>query len=133
MIVLDASVAVEWLLGRPKAEAFEARAFSKAAIALAWHAPHLLDVEVAQVLRRLVTGNLVSAARADAALDDLADLALIRYPHDWLLHRVWELRHDLTAYDATYVALAEALGAPLVTCDARLAGAPGHHARVEVI
>ena len=108
MIVLDASAVVEWLLQSPKAEAVEGRAFSDARSQR--HAPHLLDVEVAQALRRLVVANKMSASRAEQALEDLSDLSLIRYPHDWLLGRVWELRHNLTAYDATYVALAEALG-----------------------
>ncbi|HEY1246363.1 MAG TPA: type II toxin-antitoxin system VapC family toxin, partial [Hyphomicrobiaceae bacterium] len=66
-------------------------------------------------------------------LADLGELPLQRYPHDWLLPRVWELRHILTAYNAVYVALAEALDAPLVTRDARLAAAPGHQARIEVM
>lgn len=71
--------------------------------------------------------------RAQAALNDLADLPLNRYPHDVFLFRIWELRHTLTAYDAAYLALAEALAAPLVTCDARLASAPGHRAWVELL
>ena len=75
----------------------------------------------------------MTAVRGREALDDLRDLPLIRYPHDFVLSRIWELRHNLTAYDATYVALAEALEVPLVTCDRSIAVAPGHHARVEVI
>ena len=71
--------------------------------------------------------------RGAQALDDLADLPIHRYPHDLLLPRIWELRANLTAYDAAYVALAEALGAPLLTRDARLAAAPGHEARIEVV
>jgi hypothetical protein len=66
------------------------------------------------------------------AARDLADLTIVRYPHHPLADRVWALRHNLTAYDATFVALGEALGVPLVTCDARLAGAQGHQARVEL-
>lgn len=131
MIVLDASAVVEWLLQLAKADAVEARAFSDAQSQC--HAPHLLDVEVAQVLRRLVAAKQLAASRAEQALDDLEDLSLIRYPHDWLLDRIWELRHNLTAYDATYVALAEALDRPLITCDRRIKEAPGHAARVEVI
>ena len=131
MIVLDASAVVEWLLQSAKAEAVEARAFSGATSQR--HAPHLLDVEVAQALRRLVTAKRMSARRAEQALEDLSDLTLIRYPHDWLLSRIWELRGNLTAYDATYVALAEALELPLVTCDRRIKDAPGHDAHVEVI
>jgi predicted nucleic acid-binding protein len=75
----------------------------------------------------------MSDARGQEALQDFLDLPLVRYPHDFLLPRVWELRKDLTAYDAVYVALAEALGFPLVTCDANIAGAPGHSAEVDVV
>lgn len=71
--------------------------------------------------------------RAQQALSDLADLPISRYPHDLFLFRIWQLRQNLTAYDAAYVALAEALSAPLLTRDARLASAPGHRARVELL
>ena len=97
------------------------------------HAPHLLDVEVAQVLRRYALAGDVDAERCCAALDDLAGLPLSRYPHDFLMSRVWDLRANLSAYDAVYVALAEALDAPLLTRDQRLANAPGHRARVELV
>ena len=97
------------------------------------HAPHLLDVEVAQVVRRYTAAGELNAERGREALADLADFPLLRYPHDFLLPRVWELRHNLTAYDAVYVALAEALGAPLLTRDQRLAAAPGHHVQVELV
>lgn len=96
------------------------------------HAPHLLDVEVAQVLRRYAAAGELSAQRGLEALTDLADFPVHRYPHDVLLPRIWELRHHVTAYDAAYLALAETLIAPLVTCDARLASAPRHTAKVEV-
>lgn len=132
MIVLDASAAIEWLLQTPKAATIEARLFSKTAQP-PWHAPHLLDVEVAQVLRKQVAKGVMSDARGKEALQDFLDLPLVRYPHDFLLPRVWELRKNLTAYDAVYVALAEALGFPLVTCDANIAGAPGHSAQVDVV
>ena len=132
MIVLDASAAIEWLLQTPKAAAIEARLFSKTAPP-GWHAPHLLDVEVAQVLRKQVAKGVMSDGRGQEALQDFLDLPLVRYPHDFLLPRVWELRKNLTAYDAVYVALAEALGFPLVTCDANIAGAPGHSAQVDVV
>lgn len=133
MIVLDASAAVEWLLQTPKAPAIEERLFDRSAEPSRWHAPHLLDVEVAQVLRKQVARGVMSDARGHEALQDLLDLPLTRYPHDFLLPRVWELRNNLTAYDAVYVALAEALEASLVTCDASIAAAPGHHAQVDVI
>jgi len=96
------------------------------------HAPHLLDVEVAQVLRRYAAAGELSPERGSEALADLADFPLHRYSHDVFLSRIWELRQNVTAYDAAYLALAEALAAPLVTCDARLASAPRHAARVEV-
>jgi predicted nucleic acid-binding protein len=97
------------------------------------HAPHLVDVEVAQALRRLVAHGRLSDDRAHDARLDLDDLPLTRYPHGALLGRAWALRHVLTAYDAVYVALAEVLDAPLLTCDARLSRAPGIHARVELV
>jgi predicted nucleic acid-binding protein len=90
-------------------------------------------VEVAQVLRRYALSGDVGAERCRAALDDLAALPLNRYPHDFLMSRVWELRTNMSAYDAVYVALAEALDAPLFTRDRRLAKAPGHRARVELV
>jgi predicted nucleic acid-binding protein len=83
-------------------------------------------------LRRMTIGGAIAEDRAADVRRDFADLALVRYPHEPLSERVWELRHNLTAYDATFVALAEALGVPLVTCDARLASAPGHAASVEL-
>jgi len=95
------------------------------------HAPHLIDLEVAQALRRLVIAGGLGAARALEALDDFSDLPLIRYPHQLVLGRIWELRGQLTAYDGAYVALAELLGAPLVTRDERLAKTTGHRARIE--
>lgn len=130
MIVLDASAVVEWLLRLPRAGQVEHRL---SRLDESMHAPHLIDVEVAQVVRRLTAGGAVRADRGRQALQDLADLGLERHPHDVLLSRVWQLRENLTAYDAVYVALAEALDAPLVTLDARLAAAPGHEARIDVV
>ena len=129
MIVLDASAVLEWLLQTRVGARIEARVFAEAATL---HAPHLVDIEVAQVLRRYVKKGLITGSRGDQALEDLVDLSLTRYPHDMLLSRIWALRDNLTAYDAAYVALAEALDAPLVTCDTKIAAAPGHRARVEV-
>jgi predicted nucleic acid-binding protein len=80
-----------------------------------------------------VAKGLVSEARGQTALDDFLQIPVLQYPHDVLLPRVWELRKNLTAYDAVYVALAEALEMPLVTCDANIARAPGHRARVDAI
>ncbi len=130
MIVLDASAAFEWLLGTPTGARVDERMLSRAE---SLHAPHLIDVEIAQVLRRYAALGAVTAARAREAMQDLIDLPLIRYPHDLLLPRIWVLRENFTAYDAAYVALAEALGAPLLTCDRKIASGALHHARVEVI
>jgi predicted nucleic acid-binding protein len=94
-------------------------------------APHLLDTEVLHAFRTLVRLRSVGLSRAEAALQSFARLPLERLPHDVLRTRVWELRANLSAYDATYVAAAESLGLPLVTCDGRLARAPGHRATVE--
>jgi predicted nucleic acid-binding protein len=93
----------------------------------------LLDIEVAQVIRRYAARGEIDGERGGEALGDLADLRLQRYPHVFLLPRVWELRHNITAYDAVYIGLAEALDAPLLTRDHRLAGAAGHRARVELV
>lgn len=129
MIVLDASVTIEVLLQTPAGRDLTSRLLDPGE---SLHAPHLIDLEVAQVLRRFVTAGELHAERGTEAIVDLADLPLVRYPHDLFLPRIWQLRQNLTAYDAAYVALAEALDAPLLTRDRRLATAP-HHARVELI
>ena len=129
MIVVDASVVVEFLM-RTDVGMRAAERLLDDRVTL--HAPHLLDVEIAQVLRRLHAAGQFDAGRGRQALGDLADLPINRYPHAMMLTRVWELQADLTAYDAAYVALAEALRAPLLTCDRRLARAPGHNARIEL-
>jgi predicted nucleic acid-binding protein len=129
MIVLDASATVDWLLQTTVGRRIEHRMYSARE---SLHAPHLLDLEVAQVLRRLVREGMVPGNRADEAVRDLLDLRLTRYPHFMLLPRVWQLRHNFSAYDAAYVGLAERLGAPLITRDGRLAAASGHTAVVEL-
>ena len=130
MIVVDASALLEVLLRTPAGLSVERRLFGSGQTL---HAPHLLDLEVAQVIRRYAaTGNL-DQERGRAALADMMDLPLRRYPHDFLLPRIWQLRDNLTAYDASYVALAELLDAPLVTRDARLATSSGHSAHVELV
>jgi len=96
-------------------------------------APELIDLEVASVLRRLLLVGRLPGCRADQALSDLVELPLRRVPHRPLLARCWSLRENLTIYDASYVALAEALDATLLTADARLARAPGLHCEVEVL
>ena len=130
MIVVDASALLEFLLQTPLGTRVEARLFRDQD---EFHSPHLADVEVTQGLRRLVRAGEVSPDRAADAIADLADLDLHRHPHLDLLTRAWKLRENVTAYDAMYVALAEALDAPIVTCDTPLAKAPGHRAHIEVI
>ena len=130
MIVLDASAAIEWLLQTSTGQRVEQQIFSQSE---SLHAPHLLDVEIIQVLRRLVRERVISAVRADQAITDLLDLRINRYPHFVLLPRIWQLRHNLSAYDAAYVALAEELDAILLTSDARLASASGHSAQIHVL
>ena len=129
MIVLDASAAVDWLLQTSAGQSIERRIYSRNETL---HAPHLFDLEVTQVLRRLASQRVVSARRADEAMRDLLDLRVTRYPHLVLLPRIWQLRHNFSAYDAAYVVLAEKLGAALVTRDARLGAASGHATPVEV-
>jgi predicted nucleic acid-binding protein len=130
VIVLDASVVLEVLLRTPAALPLEARLFSRRE---SLHAPHLVDLEVAQVLRRYLLARDLDADRGAQALEDLADLPLTRYPHDVFLSRIWELRSQVSAYDAAYLALAEVLDAPLLSRDGRLARSRGHRARVEVV
>jgi predicted nucleic acid-binding protein len=130
VIVLDASTAVELVLRTPAAGTIESRLLAEGETL---HAPHLLDIEVAHVVRRYFLMGQLSAERGRAALSDLAALPVARYPHDLLLPRIWELRQNVTAYDAAYVALAEALPAPLLTRDSRLATSVGHAATIELV
>jgi predicted nucleic acid-binding protein len=129
MIVLDASAAVDWLLQTSAGQGIEKRIYSRNETL---HAPHLLDLEVTQVLRRLALQGVISVRRADEAVRDMLDLRIARYPHFVLVPRIWQLRHNFSAYDAAYIVLAEKLGAVLVTRDARLASASGHAAPIEL-
>lgn len=129
MMVLDSSAVVEWLLRTPAGQRIEQRIYAGESTL---HTVHLLDVEFAQVLRRLVREGALLPGRAEEAIEDLTALRITRYPPMLLLNRIWRLRQNLSAYDAAYVALAEELRAPLITRDQKLAAAPGHAAAIEV-
>ncbi|MEM9558564.1 MAG: type II toxin-antitoxin system VapC family toxin [Acidobacteriota bacterium] len=129
MIVVDASAMIEVLLITSAGLRLEKRVFADG---MSLHAPQLLDLEIAQVLRRFTAAGCLTGERARQALDDLTVLGIQRWPHEPLLPRVWQLRGNLSAYDAAYVALAEALDAPLLTGDRRVAAAPGHGATIEL-
>jgi predicted nucleic acid-binding protein len=130
LIVIDASALLEMLLRTDRADRLIERAFEESE---QMHAPQLLDIEITQVLRRLVRQKEITGARAQQVLDDLANLPIERHEHQALVPRIWQLRDSLSAYDGAYVALAEALAAPLLTCDAKLSGAHGHRARIELV
>lgn len=130
MIVLDASALVELALGTPRGRSIADRIEDPAH---SLHVPHLADVEVAQALRRYVRDGGLEAEAGRAALEVMHLLDLERHSHEPLLDRIWELRANLTAYDAVYVALAEALGTQLLTCDGRLARAPGMRQRIVLV
>ena len=125
MIVVDASAALSALLNSGPAR----RAVADQQL----HAPHLIDTEVASGLRRTVRSQRLSADAGLAALDTFRRLGMTRYPGSSLLPRVWDLRDNLSAYDACYVALAELLGCDLLTADARLSRAPGLRCAVTVV
>jgi predicted nucleic acid-binding protein len=130
VIVLDASAAADVLLNSgPRAPRIRER-IAESDDDL--HVPHLFEVEVLGVLRRFSLRGMLSQERARLALDRLSSMRLARYPHAAMLPRMWELRDNVTTYDAAYIALAESLEAPLVTTDARLARAPSIRAAVEV-
>ena len=129
MIVIDASAMVEWLFETPSGAQIEQRAISDADIC----APHLIDLEVAQTLRKLARAQKISTSLALQVLDDFRDMDITRYGHEGFLPRIWGLRDTCTAYDAVYVALAESLAATLITHDPKLAAAHGHNARIELL
>lgn len=129
MLVVDASVLVTALVD-DDADGDEGRGRLRGEDLAA---PELIDLEVVSALRRAVSASAVPPRRAALAIDDLISMPLLRAPHHRLLTRCWELRENLTPYDAVYVALAEALGAPLLTADARMASAPGIRCEVEIL
>ncbi len=129
MIVLDASAAVD--IFKPENDSggwLQARVASEHTI----HVPALFDLEVLQAFRGLEAGGILASNAIGTALGDLADLRAVRHGHEPFLGRIWSLRHNLTAYDAAYVALAEALDTPLITTDVALARTSVHEARIEL-
>ena len=129
-MVLDASGAVEFLLNTARGRTVGARLADDAEVV---HAPHLIDIEIAHVLRRYVLDGTFDERHAARTLRHWRQLDVERYPHEPFLDRVWSLRDNVAAYDAVYVALAGALGEPLVTADPKLAGSPGLNVRVELL
>ena len=128
MIVIDCSAVVDALVADENAQGLRNRMAEEDL-----HAPALLDFEVVAALRGMVIGSRLTPSRADDALTDFDDLAIERWPSaDGLRRRAFQLRHNVSAYDAAYLALAEALGCPLLTRDSRLRTATGHHVKVEV-
>jgi predicted nucleic acid-binding protein len=130
MIVLDASAVVELLLSTRTGRLVADRL---SVLPTPAHVPHLLAVEVTHALRRLVATTAITSADAHDALVVLGQLDVRRWEHEPMLRRAWQLRENLTIYDAMYVVLAEALDVPLLTTDRRLGGSIGHQARIEVL
>jgi predicted nucleic acid-binding protein len=130
LIVVDASAILEMLLQTHLASRLMDRMLGRP---VRLHAPHLLDIEVTHALRRLVQRNDITAQRAEQGLTDLSQLFIERHGHQSLTARIWQLRDSVTAYDGAYIALAEALDATLLTCDAKLAHAHGHRARIDLV
>jgi predicted nucleic acid-binding protein len=130
VIVADASAMIEFLLQTALGARVEARLYRANEDV---HVPHLFDVEVLSALRRFVRRGEVSADRAEQAMEDLGLLRIVRHPHLDLIDRMWELRDNVTIYDAAYLALAESLSARVVTCDGPLSATPGHTATIELV
>lgn len=130
MIVLDASAVIELVLNTPVGRNVSKRIDSES---ISLHAPDVLDLELAQVMRRLVRQRIIGEQRGATAIEDYLQLGINRHKHDILLTRIWELRDNITAYDAAYVALAEVLDAPVLTLDERLSSTLGHRATIELV
>ncbi len=128
MIVVDASLAIEIVLRTALGARHAAQIVNQDV-----HAPHLIDIECISAVRRLTLGGRLAQASAEAALMDLQAWPMRRHSHLATLQRIWELRDSLSAYDASYVALAENLGATLVTCDAKLSRSHGHIANIVLL
>lgn len=130
MMVVDASAVVEVLLQTERGIRSAERVFAPGE---SLHVPHLIDIEAAHALRRAWLQGLIEEGRAEEALADLAAWPLIHYPHELFLPRIWSLRHNVTAYDAAYIALAETLEVTLLTCDAHLVSSSGHDVMIEML
>lgn len=130
MVVVDASALLNALLPTSRRDAIVDRLASPGVSA---HAPHIIDLEIAHTLRRLEGVGRFDRTAGRAFLDAHRSFAIERHAHEDFLGRIWDLRHNLTAYDAAYVALAEALDSPLLTSDRRLAASTGHQARIELV
>ena len=129
-MVLDASGAVEFLLNTAAGKRLAARLADESVVV---HVPHLIDMEVAQVLRRYVRHGTFHERMGALALDRWRNLDVERYSHEPFLDRIWQLRDNVTAYDAVYIALAETLSTVLVTGDRKLVGVPGVRVAIELI
>ena len=130
MLVLDASIVLELLINGRRASRIRRLLEHSTG---SWHAPELIDVEVVQVLRRYVLHGWIEPVHGETAIQALRDFDLVRHEHSWMLPRVWQLRNNLTAYDAVYLTLAEALPARLVTADRAFASVAGDQITVELI
>lgn len=128
MIVVDSSVILELLLHTPVGERNADRIFDQER-----HAPELIDLEFVNTLRRFVRIGTLAPVEAEAALANFTNFGIERHAHRKLLPRIWAVRDSVSTYDASYVALAEMLDAPLLTCDAKLSRAHGHSARIELL
>ncbi len=130
MLVLDASIVIELLVNGRRASSIRQRLEHSTE---SWHAPQLIDVEVVQVLRRYVRRGWIVTEHGETAIHALRDFDMVRHEHRWLLSRVWQHRNNLTAYDAVYLALAEALPARLMTADRAFEAVASNQVTVELI